>query len=66
MELFLIVFENQMYHLIETGIKVTTLDCFDLCDVIREKYTTYLEDRNMHVFKEGKLAGAQWFGCMCE
>jgi hypothetical protein len=55
-----------MYHLIQTGIKITTLDCFDLCDVVREKYTTYLGDRNMHVFKEGKLAGTQWFGCMCK
>jgi hypothetical protein len=63
MELDIIVFKDQMYH-VYTIVKNVT-DCFDYCDILREKYTTYLEDMNRHIITSGQLGGGQWFGCMC-
>ena len=36
-------------------------DCFDLCDILREKLTTYKDAINKHVLKDGSF----FFGCMC-
>ena len=40
-------------------------DCFDMCDVVRDNITTYIESINRHIIKEGMWAGGQFFGCMC-
>ena len=52
-----------MYHVYTIAKDVA--DCFDYCDYLREKYTTYLEEMNRHIITSGKLAGAQFFGCIC-
>ena len=36
-------------------------DCFDLCDILREKLTTYKDAINKNVLKDGSF----FFGCMC-
>jgi len=33
--------------------------------MVKERVTTYLEDRNQHIIKSGPWGGGQWFGCMC-
>ena len=63
MELDVIVFKNQLYHVYTIAKDVT--DCFNYCDYLREKYTTYLADKNQHIITSGKLNGAQFYGCMC-
>ena len=52
-----------MYHVYTIAKDV--IDCFDYCNIVREKYTTYLEDINKYIITSGKLGGAQFFGCMC-
>jgi len=37
-------------------------DCFDLCDILREKLTVYNSELNQHVLKNGSL----FFGCVCK
>ena len=67
MELDIIALQDGLYSLYPMKVKLTNMmDCFDHCDVIREKITTYLEDRNRHIIKGGKLGGAEFFGCMCK
>ena len=41
------------------------VNCFDFCDMVRERVTTYLEDRNQHIIKSGPWGGGQFFGCIC-
>ena len=39
------------------------VDCFDLCDILRLKLTTYAEHPiNAHVMKDGS---GDFFGCIC-
>ena len=62
-----------MYHLVSVtkqmmdGIVLTNkilIDCFDLCDILRLKLTTYYgEPMNAHVMKDGS---GDFFGCMCK
>ena len=58
-----------MYHLVEvtkqmtTGIKLLAeIDCFDLCDILRLKLTTYSELLNAHVMND---SSGDFFGCIC-
>ena len=44
----LIIFKDSLYHLISIDLK-EVIDCFDYCNVIREKLTTYLEHINKYV-----------------
>ena len=62
-----------MYHLVAVtkqmmdGIVLTNkilIDCFDLCDILRLKLTTYYgEPMNAHVMNDGS---GDFFGCMCK
>ena len=62
-----------MYHLVAVtkqmmdGIVLTNkilIDCFDLCDILRLKLTTYYgEPINAHVMNDGS---GDFFGCMCK
>ena len=62
-----------MYHLVSVtkqmmdGIVLTNkilIDCFDLCDILRLKLTTYYgEPMNAHVMNDGS---GDFFGCMCK
>ena len=64
MELDIIILKDGLYHSILVAENIT-IDCFDFCEMLRERVTTYLEDRNQHIIKSGPWGGSQWFGCMC-
>ena len=58
-----------MYHLIEVTKEMTReielfaeVDCFDLCDILRLKLTTYHEAWNAHIMNDGS---GDFYGCMC-
>ena len=63
MELDIIILKDGLYHQILVAENV--IDCFDFCDELRKKWTTYLDERNQHIIKSGKWGGGQWFGCIC-
>jgi len=41
---------------------VSDVDCFDLCDIIRLEFTTYVDTINMHQMNDGS---GYFFGCVC-
>ena len=43
-------------------VEKVTLTCFDLCDILRLKLTTYHEEWNAHVMNDGS---GDFYGCMC-
>ena len=43
-------------------VEKVTLTCFDLCDILRLKLTTYHEKWNAHVMNDGS---GDFYGCMC-
>ena len=58
-----------MYHLIEVTKEMTKeielfaeVDCFDLCDILRLKLTTYHEAWNAHIMNDGS---GDFYGCIC-
>ncbi len=55
----LIPVTKQMMEGTELFAKVS---CFDLCDILRLKLTTYSELLNAHVMKDGS---GDFFGCIC-
>ena len=61
----LIILHDDLYHLIEVTKEMTEghvfKNCFDLCDIIREKLTVYHADINKHLLKDGSV----FFGCIC-
>ena len=42
---------------------VNKVNCFDLCDILRLKLTTYAESINAHAMNDGS---GDFFGCMCK
>ena len=66
----LIILNDGLYQLIPLtkqmmeGIVITAeVDCFDLCDIIRLKFTTYHDyPINAHVMNNGS---GDFFGCIC-
>ena len=65
----LIILNDGLYQLIPVtkqimdGIVLTSeIDCFDLCDILRLKLTTYLDyPVNAHVMNDGS---GDFYGCM--
>ena len=65
----LILLYEGLYHLVPVttemlmGLpKPEVINCFSLCDLVRENLTTYLEPPiNRHVLKDGSFL----FGCVC-
>ena len=58
-----------MYHLVEVTKEMTReielfaeVDCFDLCDILRLKLTTYHEAWNAHIMNNGS---GDFYGCIC-
>jgi hypothetical protein len=61
-----------LYHLITVGkemfkdltiVERVTLTCFDLCDILRLKLTTYHDyPINAHVMNDGS---GDFYGCIC-
>ena len=68
----LIILNEGLYQLVPVSTQmmegITLLDrllvdCFDLCDILRLKLTTYAEHPiNAHVMNDGS---GDMFGCMC-
>ena len=40
----------------------SNINCFDLCDIIRLKLTTYHETWNIHIMNNGS---GYFYGCLC-
>ncbi len=66
----LIILSDGLYHLVEVtkemtkGIKLLAeVDCFDLCDILRIKLSTYADyPINRHMMNDGS---GDFFGCIC-
>ena len=65
----LIVLNDGLYQLIPVtkqimdGIVLTSeINCFELCDILRIKLTTYSEALNAHVMNDGS---GDFYGCIC-
>ena len=65
----LIVLNDELYHLIPVtkqmleGIELfDKMSCFDLCDILRLKLTSYVDTLNLHIMKDGS---GSMIGCMC-
>ena len=66
----LIIFIDGFYHLVPVtkamlaDLKLfnETIDCFDLCDILRIKLTTYTEFTNTHMMNDDS---GDFFGCIC-
>ena len=62
----LIILHDGLYYLIEVTKEMVQgavyKDCFDLCNIMREKLTVYHNDINKHLLKDGRV----FFGCVCQ
>ena len=68
----LIILTDGLYHLIPVEkemfkdlsiVEKVTLTCFDLCDILRLKLTTYHDyPINAHVMNDGS---GDFYGCIC-
>ena len=65
----LILINDGLYNLVSVtremmdGVMLTKdIDCFDLCDIIRLKLTTFVDSLNAHVMNDDS---GYFFGCMC-
>ena len=67
----LIILTDGMYHLVSVtkemmaGIDLfNKINCFDLCDILRLKLTTYADSPiNAYVMNDGS---GDFFGCICK
>ena len=65
----LIIYNDGMYSLVPVTksmlehIKIMVeVDCFDLCEIIRLEFTTYVDSLNIHMMKNGS---GNFYGCIC-
>ena len=66
----LIILTDGLYHLVPVtktmleDVKLfAEIDCFELCDILRIKLSTYMEPPfNQHVMNDGT---GYFFGCIC-
>ena len=66
----MIILDDGMYHLVlvtkemlKDLMLVAKVDCFNLCEILRLKLTTYSEFLNAHVMNDDS---GDFYGCMCE
>ena len=66
----LIILTDGIYHLVPVTKEllknlmiVIEVNCFELCDILRLKLTTYSESLNLHMMNDGS---GDFYGCMCE
>ena len=66
----LIILTDDLYHLVPVtkvmleDIKLfAKVDCFQLCEILRIKLTTYNEFINAHIMNDGS---GDFFGCICK
>ena len=61
----IIILQDGLYYLIEVTKDMVEgevyKNCFDLCDIMREKLSVYNNDINKHLLKDGSV----FFGCIC-
>ena len=65
----LIILNDGLYQLIPVtkeimeGIVITAeVDCFDLCNILREKLSGYVDSLNLHIMNDGS---GNFVGCIC-
>ena len=66
----LIILNDGLYSLVKVSKEMTEgieifsdIDCFDLCDILRLKLTTYFDTPiNQHIMKDGS---GDFYGCIC-
>ena len=65
----LIILNDGLYQLIPVtkeimeGIVITAeIDCLDLCNILREKLTGYVDSLNLHIMNDGS---GNFMGCIC-
>ena len=65
----MIILTDGMYQLVPVTkemlkeiVLVAQVNCFELCDILRIKVTTYTESINAHVMNDGS---GDFFGCIC-
>jgi len=62
----LIIFQDGLYYLFPVTLEMvageTWKDCFDLCEIIRNKISTYQENINSWLIGENTF----FFGCICK
>ena len=66
----LIILIDGFYHLVPVtkamlaDLKLfnETIDCFDLCEILRIKLSTYIEFTNTHMMNDDS---GYFFGCVC-
>jgi hypothetical protein len=67
----LIILTDGMYYLVPVTKELTAgielfseINCFDLCDILRLKLTTYAEPPlNAHIMNDGS---GDFYGCICK
>jgi len=65
----LIILNDGLYQLIPVtkeimeGIVITAeVDCLDLCNILREKLSGYIDSLNLHIMNDGS---GNFVGCIC-
>ena len=66
----MIILDDGMYHLIPVTkemlkdlMLVAKVNCFDLCEILRLKLTTYSESINAHMMNDDS---GDFYGCICK
>ena len=66
----MIILDDGMYHLVPVTkemlkdiMLVAKVNCFELCEILRLKLTTYSESLKPHMMNDGS---GDFYGCMCE
>ena len=66
----MIILDDGMYHLVPVTkemlkdlMLVVKVNCFELCDILRLKLTTYSESINAHTMHDGS---GDFYGCICK
>ena len=66
----LIILDDGVYHLIPVTnemvkdlVLFAKINCFDLCDILRTKLTTYSQTINAHMMNDDS---GDFFGCICK
>ena len=65
----MIILDDGMYHLIPVTKEMLTdlmlvveVNCFELCDILKLKLTTYSESINAHIMNDDS---GDFYGCIC-
>ena len=65
----MIILNDGMYHLVPVTkamlsdiVLVAKVNCFELCDILRLKLTTYSDSINAHLMNDDS---GDFFGCIC-